>query len=129
MSIRIRNGNFRLARTAEGARRTLTPCQFAPDSVNKRLATFGGGRAFVVIDRSCTAHSISALFTPGGLPPSSRLMISVKKDLLWLCGLARVRVRDNALTYSLRFGRSGDDKALGIDIVGMRPKGPSFERR
>ena len=41
MSVRVRNGNFRLARTAEDTRRTLTPPQFAPDSDNKRLATFG----------------------------------------------------------------------------------------
>ena len=41
MSIRIRRGNFCLARTAEDGRRALTPSQFAPDSVNKGLATFG----------------------------------------------------------------------------------------
>ena len=41
MSVRVRKSNFRLARMAEAVRRTLTPSQFAPNSENKRLATFG----------------------------------------------------------------------------------------
>ena len=41
ISLRIRRGNFRLARTAEAERRTLTLSQFAPDSDKKWLATFG----------------------------------------------------------------------------------------
>ena len=41
ISLRIRSGNFRLNGAADDLRRTLTPSQFAPDSENKRLATFG----------------------------------------------------------------------------------------
>ena len=42
MSIRVRKRSFRLIETADDLRRTrLTPSQFAPDSENRRLATFG----------------------------------------------------------------------------------------
>ena len=40
ISLRIQSGNFRLIRAAKAVRRTPTPSQFAPDSDNKRLATF-----------------------------------------------------------------------------------------
>ena len=81
MSVRIRKGNFRLTWTAETVRRTLTPSQFAPDSDNKRPATFGW-QCVVVIDRSSHRPFNLSLFTPGGLPPSSLLMIYTKRDLL-----------------------------------------------